>query len=671
MPSCPSVVSNEASQTPGTGPAGSADSAAPAPAPAPPKLARKALADRLRRWFQSVAHYFSDQDPTLANALPPAIIVAALLFVRSPLSNYIFDEQEALLANPYVNGKGLGFLQAFQRDFWGLPPDRSIGSYRPLPNLVWRLLFVISERPFLHHLVNVFGHALNAALLASLAFAATRRRSLSWLVGGAFLCFAVLTEAVTGVVGIADMMGGLGIMLGLQALRWRYLWPLGLFAGLSIGLFSKESAIVGVPLLAWAALVLAPALHPKKPRRLLRFVVALVVCVGALVGYTLLRKRLFPVVLPADLAAPLGVDAAWYRKGLHAFLRWFQQPMLPHDPINNPLVDADTPHRIAGALRVYARGLGQVLLPTTLSGDYSYPQEPIPPKLVFPGSILGALALVLPPLAGAAYWLASLLRERRERKAALPAELDLAPTWSPKVTNYVLLALGLVWVPLAYFPHSNIPVLLPTVRAERFWYLPCVGAALVLALLGEKLLHWQRRRLGFGILVGWFAVQAGMARWHAIDYTDDLIFWRATMRAVPNSAKAHLNYSVMVGARGQLEERLKANQRALALAPQWPMAHVYLGDTLCRMHRAGQAWTHYAHGFELAPNDPNLIALGLQCLWDEKAIEPHKEELLDMSERNPGSWLAFLASDIVYNGQQFGGVQRKYRPRAYDEGPKD
>jgi tetratricopeptide (TPR) repeat protein len=161
-----------------------------------------------------------------------------------------------------------------------------------------------------------------------------------------------------------------------------------------------------------------------------------------------------------------------------------------------------------------------------------------------------------------------------------------------------------------------------------------------------------------------------MARWHAIDYTDDLMFWRATMRSVPNSAKAHLNYSVMVGARGELEERRKANQRALDLAPDWPMAHVYLGDTLCRMHRPEDAFPHYMKGFDLAPNDPNLIALGLQCLWDEKAIERHSAELTALGDEHPGSWIAFLASDIVTSGKEYGGVQKKYRPRAYDEGPK-
>jgi hypothetical protein len=612
-------------------------------------------------------HYFTEQDPTFGVALPPAIVLAAILFVRSPLSNYIFDEQEALLANPYVNGDfGLGaFTEAFKRDFWGLKPDRSIGSYRPLPNLIWKALFVVSKSPFVHHLVNILGHAVNASLVAGLAFAVSRRRELGWLSGAAFLCFAVLTEAVTGVVGIADVLGGLGVLLALASLRLRWLAPLGVFAGMTIGLFSKESAIVGVPLLAYAGLVLAPSLHPSRPLRSWYTASALVAAVLALVGYTYLRRACFPINLPEELAAPLPADTPVYRRALHAFLAWFQQPSLPQDPINNPLVDADLPHRIAGALRVYARGLGQVLFPVTLSGDYSFPQEPVPDEVVFPESVLGGLFLVAPPLAGALLLLASWVREFRERRAGTFALLP-----SARHTAYVLLALGLVWVPVAYFPHSNIPVLLPTVRAERFWYLPCVGAALVFGVVFDRLLLVRRRFMSYAV-IGWFAWQAGMARWHAIDYTDDLIFWNATRKAVPRSAKAQLNYSVMVGARGKLEERLLANQRALELAPNWPMAHVYLGDTLCRMHRVNEAWPHYARGFELGPNDPNLIALGLQCLWDEKAIAPRKEELLAMAEEHPGSWLAFLANDIVTNGEQHQGVQKQYRPRGYDEGPKN
>ena len=638
-----------------------------APEPGPPPGARRAawdaVTDAVKSACANIAAYFTKYDPTVRRALPPAVVVSALLYVRSPLSNYIFDEQEALLANPYVNGGGLRFLDAFRRDFWGLPPDRSIGSYRPLPDLVWRLLWHVSHSPFVHHAVNVLVHALNGALIASFVFAVVRRRAQGWFAGGVFLALAVLTEAVSGVVGIADVLGGLGVLAALHALRLGLLQPFAVFAALFLGLLSKESVIVALPLVAWASLVLSPALHPARPWRAARAFTALAASVLALVAYTLLRRKYFPVAEP-DVAAVAGEPRVL--AAFHAFLRWFRQPALPHDPINNPLIEADTPHRVAGALRVYARGLIALFFPWRLSGDYSFPSEPVPDRVVFPLSVLGGLALVVPPLAAVGVWINALLRERRERARGT---FTLEPTVC--FAHTALVAVGLLWIPLAYFPHSNIPILLPTVRAERFWYLPAVGFALMLGPACVWLLRRFPGRPGILTLVLWLGFQAVQARLHAFDYTDDLVFWRATKNAVPRSAKAHLNYSVMVGARGDLEERLRENRIALALAPKWPMAHIYLGDTLCRLHRAGEAWPAYKAGFELGPNDPNLIGLALQCLWDEKAIADHKDELIAASDAHPGSWLAYLATDIVYNGKEYDGVQKKYRPRSYDGGPKE
>jgi hypothetical protein len=150
------------------------------------------------------------------------------------------------------------------------------------------------------------------------------------------------------------------------------------------------------------------------------------------------------------------------------------------------------------------------------------------------------------------------------------------------------------------------------------------------------------------------------------------MFWDATRRAAPRSAKAQLNYSVMVGARGRMTERLEANGLAKQLAPEWPMAHIYYGDTLCRMGRPEEAWPHYLRGFELAPNDSNLIALSLQCLWDHNAIKSRSTELLDLAdeEKYHGSWLAYLCREIANSGDKHGGVEKKYRPRGYNEGPQ-
>ncbi len=620
--------------------------------------------------------YFTAQRPRFWVAFTPLLILAAIIFVRSPLSNYIFDEQEALLANPYVNGNGMAYLDAFKRDFWGLPHTRSIGSYRPIPNLLWRALWKLSTRPWLHHWANVVLHAVNGALIVQLVYCVTRRKRTAWLAGLAFVCCGVLTEAVTGVVGIADVLGGMGVILAVLALRLPiYVMPLGVFAATTFGLFSKESALVTLPLVLWASLTLSSSLHPRRPLRISRAVLSTAAAVGALVLYTTLRKRWFPVTLPASVTTPLPETEPLLRRAMHAFMAWFAQPKLPQDPVNNPLINAEFPQRVAGALDIYARGFGQAIFPWSLSGDYSMSQEPAPDKVVFVGSVVGAILLFIVPVVGVLLWAHNWVKERRERKAAGVADDPSSPVWSQTLRRRALLATAFVWVPVAYFPHSNIPVLLPTVRAERFWYVPVIGLSLAVAVAANWLLErqWSRQaaaRLATGTVVAFFAFHSARVRMHAIDYTDDLFFWRATARSSPNSAKAHLNYSVMLGARGHLEERLEENLVAVKLAPKWPMGHVYVGDTLCRLKRAPEAWKHYKRGFVLAKNDSNLLALGLQCLWDEGYIPKVETELLNMSAEHPGTWLAYLARDIVYNGEKHGGVEKKYRPRGYDEGPK-
>jgi hypothetical protein len=640
--------------------------------------------------------YFLADDPNFWVAMVPAIALSAVLFTRNLTTNFIFDEQEALLANPYVNGQNLRVVDAFHRDFWGLPPERSVGSYRPLPNLLWRViasgmhaLHDLIERithvrtafalyPWVFHWCNVILHAVNGALLVCLVFYVTKRRGVAWLAGAIFVGCAVLTEAVSGVVGAADVLGGLGALLGLAALALP-LWamPICLFAAMLVGLFSKESALVCVPLIPLAALWLSPYTHPGRPRSIIRMMVALAATVGAFVLYVEFRKHWFPSPTPPELAEPLAPGAGPLARAMRAFMRWFHQPALPRDPLNNPLIHADLLHRTAGALRVYWRGLVQLVFPYTLSGDYSFPQEPVPDRVVFPESVVGAMAMVLPPIVATGMWIRAMVLRKRATRAVSMFDIrgKRAEEANRAGVGHALLAASLVWIVVSYFPHSNIPVLLPTVRAERFMYFPAIGSSVLLAWYFAAFHHPLAtrftRRFGATLFALFFTFQCVKARLHALDYGDDLAFWRATKIAVPRSAKAHLNYSVMWGARGHLDTRLDESIIAVELAPMWPMAHIYLGDTLCRLHRPHEAWPHYVEGFKIADNDPNLISLALQCLWEEGAFKAHETDLLALADEHPDSWLDFLAKDVSNNGTEHGGVNPKYRPRGYNEGPKE
>ena len=270
------------------------------PLPAVPK--RSVLA--------SVGEYFIGEDPTLLTALVPTCLVSMLLFTRAPSTNFIFDEQEALLANPYVRaaadpGAHIGWLDAFRRDFWGLTPDRTIGSYRPLPDIVWRVLWRIGFREqsaFPHAYLNVLIHGLNGALVVLVAWRWTRDRLTAWLAGAAFVTMAVLTEAVSGVVGLADVLGGTGgAARAARAEPSPTTMPIALLGATMIGLYSKESALCIVPLAPIAALLTAQLTWPERPLRWARAAVAAAVTLGA---FSLLRRDAASMVSDHDPRRP-------------------------------------------------------------------------------------------------------------------------------------------------------------------------------------------------------------------------------------------------------------------------------------------------------------------------------------------------------------------------------
>ena len=76
-------------------------------------------------------------------------------------------------------------------------------------------------------------------------------------------------------------------------------------------------------------------------------------------------------------------------------------------------------------------------------------------------------------------------------------------------------------------------------------------------------------------------------------------------------------------------------------------------------------------GFDKGPNDQSLIALALQCLYDENALMAHEDELRAIAADHEGSWAAYLITDTLSNHEKNKGVDPKYRPRGYNEGPKE
>jgi hypothetical protein len=161
----------------------------------------------------------------------------------------------------------------------------------------------------------------------------------------------VLTESVTNMVGRADLLAGMSLLSGFWMYlksaetqgRRRWAWLAGLMAVTTVGVFSKESAVTVLGVIALYELT-----WWKERRR----------------GRALLLGCL--AVWPA-------LEAMWYVR-----TAVFAKLLTPEFPFwDNPLAGAGFWTAKLTAIKVIARYLGLLVWPAHLSCDYSYAQIPL------------------------------------------------------------------------------------------------------------------------------------------------------------------------------------------------------------------------------------------------------------------------------------------------------
>lgn len=198
-------------------------------------------------------------------------MAACVTFANALRNGWAMDDTPVVRDNPAAHSIGAALRAAFS-PYWPASPDEpSSGLYRPATVLSYAVDWTVSGgRPWWFHLMNVVWHAAASALVVIVVAA--------WLpVAGALaagLLFAVHpvhVEAVANVVGRAEMLAALGMLVAVLAAR-RYrrggdgkgvLWFASTIGAVTFALFSKEVGVVAVVLLALDhALDREPAVRP-------------------------------------------------------------------------------------------------------------------------------------------------------------------------------------------------------------------------------------------------------------------------------------------------------------------------------------------------------------------------------------------------------------------------
>ncbi len=409
------------------------------------------------------------------------------------------------------------------------PTSTTGGSYRPLTTLSYWFNYTAlrnADRPLGYHVVNAALHIANAALVLYLIAGLSGSLWAGAAAGALFAAHPIATEAVTNIVGRADLFAAFFTLAGLLAhIRGRRWLAWAAFAG---GVLSKENAAILVPLVV---------LYDWLYRR------------DQLMGR-------FRAYAPNAYVGFLIVFAAWWA-GKDLQLWKYGGRII--NPLRNPLVGADWLPAQLTALKTLALQLWLLVWPQDLICDYSVNQIP----------------LVELPLSFARDWPAF---------AAALVLLALAAV-AVLMRKRPLLAFASGWLLIALMPTSNLYALLGSLMGERYLYLPSVGFCAIVALALARLPHWLRpsAAVAAAVLVG---LCAGRTFQRNDDWRNETTLWAAAVRVGPNNAVARSNHALSLfedyksknpAPAGQLERAIAEAQRAIEIYRPFPQAWANLG----------------------------------------------------------------------------------------------
>ncbi|KAM6292602.1 protein O-mannosyl-transferase TMTC1 [Porphyrio hochstetteri] len=142
--------------------------------------------------------------------------LCALCYGNSLRGEFVHDDVWAIVNNPDVRAAA-PVATAFANDFWGkrMSENTSHKSYRPLCILTFKLnILLAGMNPFYFHAVNVILHCLvTLVLMYTCDKAVFKDCRLAFVTALFFAVHPIHTEAVTGIVGRADVLACLLFLL--------------------------------------------------------------------------------------------------------------------------------------------------------------------------------------------------------------------------------------------------------------------------------------------------------------------------------------------------------------------------------------------------------------------------------------------------------------------------
>jgi tetratricopeptide (TPR) repeat protein len=472
---------------------------------------------------------FRGDDHQLA-ALGLLILCIILAYGNSLTNGFAYDDDRLIVMNRLIRSTDT-LTKLVSSDYWvtrrdpmGELPSAS-GLYRPLVSLSYAFNYAVGGLNAVgYHLVNVLAHALVTWLLYLVALQMRFPSEAALVSAVLFAIHPLHTEAVTNIVGRAELFMALAVLGGLWlAVTGRRVWSLVAFTA---GLFSKEQAIMlPVLLLLYDACTAEPILGLRsafgawRPRRFVAAFSRYAGYVFVLAVYLAIRK-----VILGGLAPP------------------------PTPLIDNPLADLEWIPRVLTALKVAGLYIWLCIWPVSLSVDYSFDAIKTVDSIWNFGVLWGSVTWAT--LAGLSIW-SFFYGDRR-----------------------ITFATGLTLI--FFLPVSNLIILIGTIMGERLFYLPSAGLCLLVGLGWVRLRRiiqgrpvWEWATVSFLVIINIMFLGRTVLR--NLDWESSETAFKSAVTVVPQSAKVQAMLGVIATNRKEWQTAQEAFTTALALYPAYSL----------------------------------------------------------------------------------------------------
>uniref|UniRef100_A0A0K2UVT7 dolichyl-phosphate-mannose--protein mannosyltransferase n=1 Tax=Lepeophtheirus salmonis TaxID=72036 RepID=A0A0K2UVT7_LEPSM len=482
--------------------------------------------------------------------------LTALCYWNGLFCDLVFDDVSAVRDNKDLR-PSTPITNIFFNDFWGTPmsKEHSHKSYRPITVLTFRLNYLIhGVAPLGYHFVNVLLHGIVCCLYYKLCHVFVNRKT-SFISSILFSVHPVHTEAVTGVVGRAELLSSIFFILSLllftnssnsRQSKTSVLFSSTLFlVFVSLAVFSKEQGItvLGVAFL----LEVYDFITSKKKKAYFWSRICLLISAGAVLLF--LRFKVMGSSLPVftTFDNPASYEGSTIRRLTWSYLLALNSWIL--------------------------------LCPDWLCCDWTMGSVPLVPGfsdirnlstcLFF--IVGGAMALLI---------LRGLLKSSREQRSLFAA---------------------LCLIGLPFLPASNLFFPVGFVVAERVLYIPSMGFCLLIGLGYQSLLSDKNKIILKVLLISTVIVHIIKCNIRNKDWRNEYDIFKSGLKVMPTNAKLWNNVGHALEAQEDYHEALKYFKIASEVQTDDIGAYINVGRTFNNLKNYKLAEEYYLKAKALLP----------------------------------------------------------------------